>query len=196
MQGLADGYFVAPYTIGNYLAQAGFGAPDPEGPAFKEAKASVVDRTQRMLDVQGKRSARSIHIELGRIMWEYCGMARTDEGLRKALKLIPELREQFWNDVRVPGHGQQLNVELERAGRVADHLEFAELMCHDALNRDESCGGHFREEHQTDEGEAMRDDENFSHVSVWENQGENNAPIKHKEDLVYESVKMATRSYK
>jgi succinate dehydrogenase / fumarate reductase flavoprotein subunit len=196
MQGLADGYFVAPYTIGNYLAQAGAGAPDPEGPAFQEAKAAVVDRTQRMLGVQGKRSARSIHIELGRIMWEYCGMARTDEGLRKALKLIPELREQFWNDVRVPGTGQQLNVELERAGRVADHLEFAELMCHDALNRDESCGGHFRVEHQTDEGEAKRDDENFSHVSVWENQGENNAPKKHKEDLVYESVKMATRSYK
>jgi succinate dehydrogenase / fumarate reductase, flavoprotein subunit len=196
MQGLADGYFVGPYTIGNYLAQAGAGAPDPDGPAFKEAKAAVNDRVQQLLGIQGKRSARSIHIELGRIMWEYCGMARSEEGLKKALQLIPELRHEFWSNVRIPGTGEQLNIELERAGRVADHLEFAELMCHDALDRDESCGGHFRVEHQTSEGEAKRDDENFSHASVWEYKGDDVAPVKHKEELVYESVKMATRSYK
>ena len=196
MQGLADGYFVAPYTVANYLAQVGAGVPDPDGPAFREAKAEVVGRMNKLMSIQGKRSARSIHIELGRIMWEYCGMSRTEEGLKKALTLIHELRQEFWSNVRVPGKGEQLNIELERAGRVADHLEFAELMCHDALNRDESCGGHFRAEHQTDEGEAVRDDENFSHVSVWESIGADAAPVKHKEDLVYESVKMATRSYK
>ena len=196
MQGLADGYFVAPYTIGNYLAQVGAGAPDPDGPAFREAKAAVQDRVQTMLGIQGKRSARSIHIELGRIMWEYCGMARSEEGLKKALQLIPELRQEFWSNVRIPGSGEKLNIELERAGRVADHLEFSELMCHDALDRNESCGGHFRVEHQTNEGEAKRDDENYSHASVWEHKGVETAPVKHKEELVYESVKMATRSYK
>lgn len=196
MQGLADGYFVAPYTVANYLAQVGAGVPDPDGPAFREAKAEVNDRTNKLLSIQGKRSARSIHIELGRIMWEYCGMSRTEEGLKKALTLIPDLRREFWSNVRVPGKGEQLNIELERAGRVADHLEFAELMCHDALDRDESCGGHFRAEHQTKEGEAVRDDEHFSHVSVWESKGADTAPVKHKEELVYESVKMATRSYK
>jgi succinate dehydrogenase / fumarate reductase flavoprotein subunit len=196
MQGLADGYFVIPYTVANYLAEVGAGAPDPDGPAFKEAKGGVEDRIKQLLSIQGKRSARSIHIELGRIMWEYCGMARSDEGLKKALQEIPALREEFWKNVRIPGQGEQLNIELERAGRVADHLEFAELMCHDALDRDESCGGHFRVEHQTSEGEAERDDDRFSHVSVWEYQGVENAPVKHKEDLVYETVQMATRSYK
>ncbi len=196
MQGLADGYFVAPYTVGNYLAQAGAGAPDPDSAPFREARAEVDDNIAKLLDIQGKRSARSIHMELGKIMWEYCGMARNEEGLTKALKLIPELREQFWTDVRIPGKGQQLNIELERAGRVADFLEFAELLCTDALDRDESCGGHFRTEHQTADGEAKRDDKNFSHVSVWENTGVGNKPIKHKEELEYTEVKMATRSYK
>ena len=196
MQGLADGYFIAPYTVADYLAREGAGAPDPEGPAFREAEAAVRDRIGRLLGVGGKRSARSFHIELGRIMWEYCGMARNESGLEKALELIPQLREAFWSDVNVPGRDEYLNIELERAGRVADLLEFAELMCHDALDRKESCGGHFREEFQTADGEALRDDEAFSHVSVWEFQGVGNAPVKHREELEFENVELAVRSYK
>jgi len=168
MQGLADGYFVAPYTVADYLARTGAGAPDPESAPFKEAREGVEDKLKKLLAVQGKTSARSIHMELGKVMWENCGMARSEESLTKALELIPQLREKFWNDVKVTGQGKQLNVELERAGRIADFIEFAELLCTDALDRDESCGGHFRVEHQTDEGEALRHDDKFAHVSVWE----------------------------
>ena len=196
MQGLADGYFIAPYTVADYLARVGPGAPDPDGPAFRDAQASVRERIGRLLGVAGKRSARSFHMELGRIMWEHCGMARNETGLRKALDLIPQLRDDFWSDLAVPGTGEQLNMELERAGRVADHLEFAELMCYDALDRKESCGGHFREAYQTPEGEALRNDEDFAHVSVWEFKGVGNAPEKHAEELEFEYVELAVRSYK
>lgn len=196
MQGLADGYFVIPNTLPSYLAEVGAGAPDPESAPFKEVQGEVKDRMKRLLSVGGTRSARSYHIELGKIMWEYCGMARSEEGLKTALKKIPELREEFWKNVRVTGEGVGLNTELERAGRVADFFEFAEIMCYDALDRDESCGGHFRVEHQTPDGEALRDDENFAHVSVWEYQGVDKKPIKHKEELKYEEVKFVTRSYK
>jgi len=196
MQGLADGYFVISYTIADYLAREGAGAPDPEGADFKASRQIVDDKIQRLLGVQGNRSARSIHMELGKIMWEGCGMGRNEAGLKKAIERIPQLREEFWKSVKVTGDGAELNIELERAGRVADFLEFGELLCRDALDRDESCGGHFREEHQSDEGEAVRDDENFAHASVWEYKGENETPVKHKEELIYENVKLATRSYK
>lgn len=196
MQGLADGYFVIPNTLPAYLAEAGAGAPDPESEPFKAVKEEAKDRMKRLLSVGGNRSARSFHIELGKIMWEYCGMARSEEGLKTALKKIPELREDFWKNVRVTGEGVGLNTELERAGRVADFFEFAEMMCHDALDRDESCGGHFRVEHQSSDGEAVRDDEKFAHVSVWEYKGVDEKPLKHKEELKYEEVKFVTRSYK
>jgi len=156
----------------------------------------VKDRTERLLSIQGKKSVTDFHRELGRIMWEYAGMARNDEGLKKALRMIPELREEFWKDLRVLGKGESLNQELERAGRVADYLEFAELFCQDALHRTESCGGHFREESQTEEGEALRDDENFSYVAVWEHKGVGKESVLHKEPLVYEESQMETRSYK
>ncbi len=196
MQGLADGYFVIPYTLGDYLAKTGFGAPSTEHDAFKAAQAAVTARVQKFLSNPGKESARSFHHRLGKIMWEYCGMARSAAGLQKALQLIPELRAEFWANVRVPGDGGTLNAELERAGRVADFLEFGELLCRDALDRDESCGGHFRVEHQDAEGEAARDDEHFSNVSVWEHQGDNQPPVKHTEPLIYEEVHLAKRSYK
>ena len=196
MQGLCDGYFVVPYTIADYLARAGAGAPDPQGAEFTEAKGAVEDGIKRLLTVKGERSARSFHQELGKIMWEYCGMARNEAGLRKALELIPQLREAFWSNVRVTGEDKALNIELERAGRVADALEFGELMCRDSLDRDESCGGHFREEHQTEEGEAKRDDERFTHVSVWEYRGEKEAPAKHREELKFEELTPSVRSYK
>jgi succinate dehydrogenase / fumarate reductase flavoprotein subunit len=196
MQGLADGYFIAPYTLGDYLARAGAGAPSTDHAAFKSAHALVSDRVSKLLSIQGHDTARSFHHRLGKIMWEYCGMARTAEGLKKALQLIPELRAEFWQNLRVPGSGESLNMELERAGRVADFLEFGELLCRDALDRDESCGGHFRSEHQDAEGEAARDDEHFNNVSVWESRGENQPPVKHVEPLVYEEVHLAKRSYK
>jgi len=196
MQGLADGYFVVPYTLGDYLARTGAGAPSTDHAAFKEAHALVNERLQTFMAIQGHDTARSFHQRLGKIMWEYCGMARTEAGLKKALQLIPELRAEFWHNLRVPGSGESLNMELERAGRVADFLEFGELLCRDALDRDESCGGHFRTEHQDAEGEAVRDDEHFNNVSVWESQGENKPPVKHIEPLVYEEVHLAKRSYK
>ena len=196
MQGLADGYFVVPYTLGDYLARTGAGAPSTDHAAFKEAHALVNERLQTFMAIQGHDTARSFHQRLGKIMWEYCGMARTEAGLKKALQLIPELRAEFWHNLRVPGSGESLNMELERAGRVADFLEFGELLCRDALDRDESCGGHFRTEHQDAEGEAVRDDEHFNNVSVWESQGENKPPVKHVEPLVYEEVHLAKRSYK
>jgi succinate dehydrogenase / fumarate reductase flavoprotein subunit len=196
MQGLADGYFVIPLTIGDYLAQTKFGKLDPEHAAFKDAEAAVRQKLDRLLAVNGKRTVRDFHKELGLIMWENCGMARSEEGLMDALRRIPELREQFWADVRVPGSAATLNQALEYAGRVADYLEFAELMCHDALDRDESCGGHFRVEHQTPDGEALRDDENYAYSAVWEYAGDGNAPRLNKEPLEFEYVHLSQRSYK
>ncbi len=199
MQGLADGYFVVPYTMPRYLAEYGLenaGKVTTDAPEFSEASKNVDDRLKKMLSIQGKRTPRSFHIALGKIMLDKCGMARNEEGLKAAISQIRNLREEFWQDVRIPGEGAELNIELERAGRVADHLEFAEMMCYDALDRDESCGGHFREEHQTAEGEAVRDDENFTHVSVWEFQGEGKKPKKNVEDLKFEEVELKVRSYK
>jgi len=196
MQGLADGYFVLPSTIGNYLAQGGYDKVDHSHPAVQEALNEVKQRTQKLLDINGTRSVDSFHRELGNIMWEYCGMSRTEEGLKHALKLIPELREQFWNDVRVLGSGEELNQELEKAGRVADFIELGELMCRDALERAESCGGHFRAESQTPEGEALRNDDDYCYVSAWEHMGDPSQAVLHKENLEFENVKLATRSYK
>ena len=196
MQGLADGYFVIPYTIANYLAEIKNSRPSTDHEAFREAEESVSAKTRRLLENKGSRSADSFHKELGRIMWDHCGMARNKDGLEEALKLIPELREKFWEGINVPGSGQEFNQSLERAGRIADFLELGELMCRDALEREESCGGHFREEHQTEDGEALRHDERFSFVSAWNYQGDDKNPSLIKEDLVYEEIKMATRSYK
>ncbi|MEU8273290.1 fumarate reductase/succinate dehydrogenase flavoprotein subunit [Microbispora bryophytorum] len=193
MQGLADGYFVLPTTIGDYLAGAGTFGPVEEGDVA-EARKAVQDKIDRLLSVNGNRTADSYHRELGRIMWDYCGMERTEESLRKALERIPELREEFWNNVKVPGDPEGLNQALERAGRVADFFELAELMCVDALHRTESCGGHFRAESQDADGEALRDDENFAYVAAWEWTPE--GPVLHKEELNYEYVKMTQRSYK
>ncbi len=196
MQGLADGYFILPYTIGDYLAGVRPGGGTTAHAEFAAVERSVRERVRRLLGVRGKRSPESFHRELGRIMWNQCGMARNEQGLRDALARIPALRDEFWRDVRVLGEGEALNVSLEVAGRVADFLEFAELLCHDALRRTESCGGHFREESQTPDGEAKRDDEHFAHVSAWEWRGEGAAPVEHREPLVFENVKLATRSYK
>jgi succinate dehydrogenase / fumarate reductase flavoprotein subunit len=196
MQGLADGYFVIPYTIGDYLASARLEKVDTAHAAFREAEQAVAERVQRLLAVKGARTVDSFHRELGKVMWEFCGMARNENGLQTALQKIPELREQFWRDVRVPGSGQELNQSLEKAGRVADFLELGELMCRDALERRESCGGHFREEYQTPDGEARRDDERFAHVAAWEYTGEGGTPRRHVEPLTFENVPLAQRSYK
>ncbi|NUO38598.1 MAG: fumarate reductase/succinate dehydrogenase flavoprotein subunit [Gemmatimonadaceae bacterium] len=196
MQGLADGYFVLPNTLGDYLGSTKLEPVNVDDAAVKSAVAEVAERTRRLLAVKGKRTVASFHRELGRIMWEYCGMARSAEGLRKALELIPALRAEFWRDVMVPGEGADLNQTLEHAGRVADFLELGELMCRDALHREESCGGHFRVEHQTPDGEAKRDDEHFAYVAAWEYAGEGQAPILNKEPLVYENIKLSQRSYK
>ena len=197
MQGLADGYFVLPNTIGNYLATVKPGTcPSTDHAAFGEAEENVTSITDRLLSAKGRRTVQSFHKELGRIMWDHCGMGRSKAGLEKALELIPALREEFWSDVNVPGSGEEFNQALERAGRVADFLELGELMCRDALTRNESCGGHFREEFQTPDGEALRNDAEYAHVSVWEHKGTGMTPEMHKEPLVYEEVKMATRSYK
>jgi len=199
MQGLADGYFIISYTLGNYLAgiNAATGRVPTDHADFKRVEADVKGRVDRLMTVgaKGKRTVESFHKELGQIMWEYCGMARTREGLQKALQLIPALREQFWADARILGERETLNQSLEKAGRAADFLEFGELMCRDALEREESCGGHFRTEYQRD-GEAERDDERFCHVAAWEHQGDGKAPIRHVEPLTFENVKLATRSYK
>ncbi len=198
MQGLADGYFVLPYTLPNYLAGQIGKRPPPDGTAFKQAQSDVEARIKKLLSGSGKRTVDSFHRELGLLMWEKCGMARTDAGLREALERIPPLREEFWQNVCVPGTGEEFNQSLERAGRVADFLEFGELMCTDALTRDESCGGHFRTEHQTPDGEAKRDDENFADVFAWEYQGNGSvaAPKLHREPLEFEAVELAQRSYK
>ncbi|WP_134661580.1 MULTISPECIES: fumarate reductase/succinate dehydrogenase flavoprotein subunit [unclassified Amycolatopsis] len=192
MQGLADGYFVLPATLNDYIARGSFPALDPADPAVAQAETAVCDRLERLLSVRGTRSVDSFHRELGHLMWDHCGMSRSAEGLRKALDRIPELRAEFWRDVRVPGTGAELNQELEKAGRVADFLELAELLLLDALVREESCGGHFREEHQTEDGEAQRDDERFSYVSAWEH-GEK--PVLHQEILNFEHVHPTQRSY-
>ncbi|WP_114560465.1 fumarate reductase/succinate dehydrogenase flavoprotein subunit [Desertihabitans aurantiacus] len=196
MQGLADGYFVLPNTIADYLADGPFEKIDDTHPAAVEAVTEVTDRVQKLLSVKGTRTVDSFHRELGQIMWEYCGMERSEEGLRKAIGMIRELREAFWNDVLVPGSGNDLNQSLERAGRVADFLELGELMCVDALHRRESCGGHFRAESQTEDGEALRHDDQFAYVAAWEFTGTGQQPVLHKEDLVYEFVEMKQRSYK
>ncbi len=196
MQGLADGYFVLPNTIGDYLASAKPAPVDASHAAFREAEARIAERTRKFLSIKGTRTVDSYHRELGQIMWDYCGMARNEAGLKKALELIPKLREEFWQNVNVPGSDVQLNQALERAGRVADFFELAELMCIDALHRTESCGGHFREESQTPEGEALRDDDNFSYAAAWEYAGDDSAPILNKEPLVFENVKLSQRSYK
>jgi succinate dehydrogenase / fumarate reductase flavoprotein subunit len=196
MQGLADGYFIIPNTIGHYLVSNKLEKVDASHAAFKAAEAEVADRTNRFLSIKGKRTVASFHRELGKIMWNYCGMSRNDAGLRTALKKIPELREEFWRDVNVPGSDVELNQALEKAGRIADFLELGELMCLDALHRTESCGGHFREESQTPDGEALRDDENFAFVAAWEYAGEGRSPILNKEPLVFENVKLSQRSYK
>ena len=196
MQGLADGYYIIPITIGDYLASTPLGQVEADHPAFAEAEREVSKRTERLLGINGSRTVDSFHRELGKVMWEYCGMARNAAGLRTAIQRIPEIREAFWNDVNVPGSHAELNQALERAGRVADYLELGELMCIDALQREESCGGHFREESQTPEGEALRDDERYTYVSAWEFAGEDQQPILNKEMLSFEYVKLAQRSYK
>ncbi|MBC7744290.1 MAG: fumarate reductase/succinate dehydrogenase flavoprotein subunit [Flavobacterium sp.] len=196
MQGLADGYFVIPYTIGDYLATIGPAAVDTSHPAFAETKKHVEERIQKLLSLKGTRTVDEFHRDLGLIMWEYCGMARSEEGLIKAKGLIQELRASFWKDAIVPGTNEEVNTSLEKAGRVADFLELGELMVDDALDRRESCGGHFRLESQTEEGEALRDDENYAYVAAWEYKADNSPEELHKEELVYENVKLSQRSYK
>ncbi|HOL71804.1 MAG TPA: fumarate reductase/succinate dehydrogenase flavoprotein subunit [Bryobacteraceae bacterium] len=196
MQGLADGYFILPYTVGDYLASNKLEKVDTTHPAFRSAEAEVACNIKRLLDVRGSRSVDSFHRELGKLVWDYCGMSRTAEGLKYALKKIPELREQYWREVRVPGESEEFNQSLEKAGRVADFFELAELMCLDALHRNESCGGHFREEYQTPDGEALRNDDEYCYVAAWEYRGEDNAPALHKEPLTFKYVQPAQRSYK
>jgi succinate dehydrogenase / fumarate reductase flavoprotein subunit len=196
MQGLADGYFIIPYTIGNYLANTKPEKYSEDAPAAKQAVANVTAITQKLLNANGKRTVDSYHRELGKIVWEYCGMARNAAGLKKAIGMIDELREDFWKNVRVLGANEEFNQSLEKAGRVADFFELGELMCLDALNRNESCGGHFREEYQTPEGEALRDDANFSYVAAWGFQGQERPPSLTKEPLAFNYVKPSQRSYK
>lgn len=196
MQGLADGYFVIPYTLGEYLADdIRTGAIPTNTAEFDAAEQEVNNRIHFFMSNKGNKSVDSFHKRLGKIMWDKCGMARNAEGLKQAIEEIKALRAEFWQDVRVPGSAKAFNPELDKAGRVADFLELGELMCHDALNRNESCGGHFREEYQTEEGEALRDDTNFAYVAAWEYKGEEK-PVLHKEELVFENVKLTQRSYK
>jgi succinate dehydrogenase / fumarate reductase flavoprotein subunit len=197
MQGLADGYFVIPYTLGNFLAgvRAGDGV-STNHPEFQFARSEVENRTKQLLSIKGKRTVDSIHKELGKVMWEDCGMARNRNGLEAALGKIPSIREEFRTNVNVTGESLEVNQALEKAGRVADFMELAELTCRDALEREESCGGHFREEYQTAEGEALRNDANFAHVAAWEYAGENSAPIRNTEPLDFEYVHLAQRNYK
>ena len=196
MQGLADGYFILPVTIGDYLASTKLDRMDATHPECQRVLNEVTAYTERLLAVNGKRTVDSFHRELGKLMWEYCGMARSAEGLRKALIQIPLLRAEFWRNVNVPGSASELNQALEQAGRVADYLELGELMCRDALHREESCGGHFRVEYQTPDGEALRNDEEFAYVAAWEYTGADSQPVLHKEPLTFEYVSLAQRSYK
>jgi succinate dehydrogenase / fumarate reductase flavoprotein subunit len=181
---LADGYFILPYTLGNYFASTHPVKISTDHPEFKNSLADVKAHLQQLLSIRGKRTVTSFHRELGQLMWNKCGMARNESGLKEALQRIPEIRQEFWQNVNVTGENSELNQELEHAGRVADYFDFAALLCLDALTRKESCGGHFREEFQTEDGEALRDDENFSFVSAWEFKGEDNSPVVHKEPLV------------
>jgi succinate dehydrogenase / fumarate reductase, flavoprotein subunit len=197
MQGLADGYFVLPATIGGYLAPLLGEKPVPtDDPAFAESNRAVSEQTRALLATKGTKSVDHYHRELGKVVWDNCGMGRTEQSLTKALSEIPAIRGEFHKNVRVLGENESFNQSLERAGRVSDFLEFAELMCLDALHRKESCGGHFREEYQTPDGEALRDDENFAYVGAWEFTGVGNEPVLHKEPLEFENVHLATRSYK
>ncbi|HZV11949.1 MAG TPA: succinate dehydrogenase (quinone) flavoprotein subunit, partial [Candidatus Kapabacteria bacterium] len=196
MQGLADGYFVIPYTIGDYLAKLGMKPVDAAHPAFKEAENAVHEKTKKLLSISGAKTVTHYHRELGKIMWDYCGMARNEAGLKKAKGMISSLREDFWKNVRVLGADEELNQSLEKAGRVADFLELGELIIDDALHRTESCGGHFREESQTDENEAKRDDEHFAYVAAWEYRGDGKPEVLNKEELQFENVKLTQRSYK
>ena len=196
MQGLADGYFVIPYTIGDYLASNKFAAVKNDHPEIGKVTAEVADITKRLMSVQGKTTVDEFHRKLGKMMWDYCGMARNENGLKKAIKEIPEIRAEYWRDVKIPGSSDDFNLEIEKAGRVADFMELAELMARDALHRQESCGGHLREEYQTEDGEARRDDEHFSYVAAWEFNGVNREPALHKEPLAFEHVHPSQRSYK
>ena len=196
MQGLADGYFIAPYTVADYLARTEPGKVSNKGDEFRDSAAQVEGLTNKLLAVNGRKTVNQFHRELGHIMWEDVGMARSEESLNAAVEKIPALREEFWNNVRVSGSGADLNQELEKAGRVADYLEFGELLARDALNRDESCGGHFRVEHQTEDGEALRHDDDFSYVAAWEYAGGGKTPQLHKEPLTFENIELAVRSYK
>jgi len=196
MQGLADGYFVAPYTVGDYLGSTKLEKVGPEHPACLEAEENVTGITRRLLAAKGKRTVDSFHRDLGKLLWEKCGMGRNAKGLQEALDQIPGMREEYWRNVNVLGTNEEFNQCLERAGRVADYFELAELLCLDALARDESCGCHLREEHQTPDGEALRDDANFCHTAVWEYQGPGRKPERHKEPLQFDYVHPAQRSYK
>jgi succinate dehydrogenase / fumarate reductase flavoprotein subunit len=196
MQGLADGYFVIPYTLGDYLATIGPKSVDTNHPAFEETKKSVIDRINKLISLKGNKTVSEYHRELGHIMWEYCGMARDEKGLIKAKGLIRELKEDFWKNAIVTGINEEFNQNLENAGRVADFLELGELMVDDALDRKESCGGHFRLESQTPEGEALRDDDHYAYAAAWEYKGDNQPESLHKEELVFENVKLTQRSYK
>lgn len=196
MQGLADGYFVIPYTLAGYLAAGGIQPVSESADAVKQAREASAHRISHLLSINGKRSPTSFHRELGKLLWDKCGMARTADGLKEALTAIPAIRDEFWQNLRVTGSGNELNQTLELSGRVADFLEFAELMCYDAIHRNESCGGHFRSEFQTEDGEAKRNDDEFAYVAAWEYAGDGNKPMLNKEPLVFENVKLATRSYK
>jgi succinate dehydrogenase / fumarate reductase, flavoprotein subunit len=196
MQGLADGYFILPYTLGNYLASSQFSKVNADHPAFRDAEKALEDTIKKLMSIPGKRAVDDFHRDLGRILWEYCGMSRNAAGLKKAIELIPNLREEFWRNVRIPGSSKDFNQELEKAQRVSDFLELGQLIAEDALQRDESCGCHFREEHQTEEHEAMRDDDRFRFVSAWEYQGNGNPPRLNKEPLTFEYAKPSQRSYK
>jgi succinate dehydrogenase / fumarate reductase flavoprotein subunit len=196
MQCLADGYFIVPLTIGDFLSRHASGNVDTDHPACADAERGVKARIDRLLSIGGSSTVASLHRELGRRMWDHCGIARNGGGLREALTLIPALRERFWNDLRIVGSGERLNQSLEHAGRLADFLEFAELMCRDALERNESCGCHFREEFQTEEGETLRNDVDFAHVSVWEHTGDDQESRMHKEQLTFHALPVAQRNYK
>jgi len=193
---LADGYFIIPCTIGNYLAKGGFKDVGPDDGAFRAARENTRSNLEKMISIKGNKTVDDIHKSLGKIMWEHVGMARSKGGLNKALDLIPKLREDFWSSVFIPGKINEFNPELEKASRLADFLELGELMALDALNRKESCGGHFREEHQTDENEARRNDAEFAYVAAWEFRGTDDNPKLHKENLTFDEMNLTTRSYK
>jgi succinate dehydrogenase / fumarate reductase, flavoprotein subunit len=196
MQGLADGYFILPYTMGDYLAKTKFKSVTADHQEFKKVNTEVAGQVEKLLAIKGRQPVNEIHKKLGKVMWDFVGMGRNEKGLNKALKLIPEIRKEFWNDAKVVGEQGNINIELEKAGRIADFLELAELLALDALHREESCGGHFREEFQSPEGEALRNDKKFSYVAAWEYTGAGKKPKLNKELLAFEYVKPSERSYK